>query len=180
MQTLSGNSETKDASNSRFPLWDQRTVGKISQGPSKKQRVADGSPPDNDGPSSDSDKEQSLTAYYSGAMALANSPEEKKKRENRSKRFDKGHGHRGENNHFKSKNAGIGSLYTRRASALVIGKNLENGGGRAVEDIDWDALTIKGTCQEIEKRYLRLTSAPDPSSVSIILIYLYVFRDNDN
>ncbi|KGN50492.1 SAC3 family protein A [Cucumis sativus] len=164
-KTLSGNSETKDASNSRFPLWDQRTVGKISQGPSKKQRVADGSPPDNDGPSSDSDKEQSLTAYYSGAMALANSPEEKKKRENRSKRFDKGHGHRGENNHFKSKNAGIGSLYTRRASALVIGKNLENGGGRAVEDIDWDALTIKGTCQEIEKRYLRLTSAPDPSSV---------------
>ncbi|KAL0539282.1 hypothetical protein IC582_023478 [Cucumis melo] len=164
-KTLSGNSDMKDVSNSRFPLWDQRTVGKISQGPAKKQRVANGSPPDNDGPSSDSDKEQSLTAYYSGAMALANSPEEKKKRENRSKRFDKGHGHRGENNHFKPKNAGIGSLYTRRASALVIGKNLENGGGRAVEDIDWDALTIKGTCQEIEKRYLRLTSAPDPSSV---------------
>ncbi|CAK9315155.1 unnamed protein product [Citrullus colocynthis] len=164
-KTLSGNSETKDVSNSRFPLWDQRTVGKISQGPAKKQRVADGSAPDNDGASSDSDKEQSLTAYYSGAMALANSPEEKKKRENRSKRFEKGHGHRGENNHFKPKSAGIGSLYTRRASALVIGKNLENGGCRAVEDIDWDALTIKGTCQEIEKRYLRLTSAPDPSSV---------------
>ncbi|KAB2022501.1 hypothetical protein ES319_D07G216000v1 [Gossypium barbadense] len=35
----------------------------------------------------------------------------------------------------------------------------------AVEHIDWDALTVRGTCQEIEKRYLRLTSAPDPSTV---------------
>uniref|UniRef100_A0A0E0CA03 SAC3/GANP/THP3 conserved domain-containing protein n=1 Tax=Oryza meridionalis TaxID=40149 RepID=A0A0E0CA03_9ORYZ len=35
----------------------------------------------------------------------------------------------------------------------------------AVEDLDWDALTVKGTCQEIEKRYLRLTSAPDPATV---------------
>ena len=166
MQTLSGNSESKYVGNSRFPLWDQRTVSKISQGPAKKQRVHDGSAPDNDGAYSDSDKEQSLTAYYSGAMALANLPEEKKKRENRSKRFEKGHGRRGENNHFKPKSAGIENLFTRRASALV-GKNLENGGSRAVEDIDWDALTIKGTCQEIEKRYLRLTSAPDPNSVII-------------
>jgi hypothetical protein len=37
--------------------------------------------------------------------------------------------------------------------------------GRAVEDIDWDSLTIRGTCQEVEKRYLRLTSAPDPATV---------------
>ncbi|XP_022942499.1 SAC3 family protein A-like isoform X1 [Cucurbita moschata] len=162
-KTLSG-TEGKYVGNSRFPLWDQRTVSKISQGPAKKQRVHDGSAPDNDGAYSDSDKEQSLTAYYSGAMALANLPEEKKKRENRSKRFEKGHGRRGENNNFKPKSAGIENLYTRRASALVA-KNLENGGSRAVEDMDWDALTIKGTCQEIEKRYLRLTSAPDPNSV---------------
>lgn len=40
------------------------------------------------------------------------------------------------------------------------------GASRAVEDIDWDSLTVKGTCQEIEKRYLRLTSAPDPATVS--------------
>lgn len=31
--------------------------------------------------------------------------------------------------------------------------------------LPWDALTVKGTCQEIEKRYLRLTSAPDPATV---------------
>ncbi|XP_062112691.1 SAC3 family protein A-like [Humulus lupulus] len=36
---------------------------------------------------------------------------------------------------------------------------------RAVEDIDWDSFTVKGTCQEIEKRYLWLTSAPDPATV---------------
>lgn len=41
---------------------------------------------------------------------------------------------------------------------------------RAVEDIDWDSLTVKGTCQEIEKRYLRLTSAPDPATVSLLLL----------
>ncbi|KAF7823965.1 SAC3 family protein A isoform X1 [Senna tora] len=40
-----------------------------------------------------------------------------------------------------------------------------DGRNKAVEDIDWDALTVKGTCQEIEKRYLRLTSAPDPATV---------------
>jgi len=35
----------------------------------------------------------------------------------------------------------------------------------AEEGMDWDLLTIKGTCQDIEKIYLRLTSAPDPSTV---------------
>lgn len=29
----------------------------------------------------------------------------------------------------------------------------------------WDALTIKGTCQALEKSYFRLTSAPDPATV---------------
>ncbi|KAN0031572.1 hypothetical protein ACTFIV_005437 [Dictyostelium citrinum] len=32
-------------------------------------------------------------------------------------------------------------------------------------ELDWDTLTIKGTCTELEKPYLRLTSAPDPSTV---------------
>lgn len=35
----------------------------------------------------------------------------------------------------------------------------------AEEGIDWDEFTIIGTCEKIEKRYLRLTSAPDPSTV---------------
>ncbi|CAD6229210.1 unnamed protein product [Miscanthus lutarioriparius] len=42
-----------------------------------------------------------------------------------------------------------------------------SGAGLAVEDYDWDALTIKGTCQQIEKPYLRLTSAPDPATVRL-------------
>lgn len=35
----------------------------------------------------------------------------------------------------------------------------------AEEGVDWDEFTIIGTCEKIEKRYLRLTSAPDPSTV---------------
>ncbi|RVX13750.1 SAC3 family protein A [Vitis vinifera] len=153
-------------SSTKFPLIEQRTASKSAQRPVKRQRFGDVlNSAENGDASSDSDKEQSLTAYYSSAITLANSPEERKRRENRSKRFEKGHGHRAETNHFRPKNFGAGSLYTRRASALVLSKNFEEGGSRAVEDIDWDALTVKGTCQEIEKRYLRLTSAPDPSTV---------------
>lgn len=53
----------------------------------------------------------------------------------------------------------------------MLSKNFDDDGSRAVEDIDWDALTVKGTCQEIEKRYLRLTSAPDPSTVNINIFF---------
>lgn len=153
--------------NIKFLVSEQKSASKNFQRPVKRQRVAaDGSnTADNGDASSDSDKEQSLTAYYAGAIALANSPEERMRRENRSKRFEKGQGNRAETNHFKPKNAGAGNLYARRATALVISKNFEDSGSRAVEDIDWDALTVKGTCQDIEKRYLRLTSAPDPSTV---------------
>ncbi|XP_012073414.1 SAC3 family protein A isoform X2 [Jatropha curcas] len=164
---LSGNSDSKDDAfgDIKFSLPENKT-SKSAQRPFKKQRLADGfNGVENGDVSSDSDKEQSLAAYYSGAIALANSPEEKKKRENRSKRFEKGQGHRSEINYFKPKNAGAGNLYSKRASALMLSKNFDDGGSRAVEDIDWDALTVKGTSQEIEKRYLRLTSAPDPSTV---------------
>ncbi|KAJ4824600.1 hypothetical protein Tsubulata_010913 [Turnera subulata] len=164
---LSGNSMNKEDSFSsiRFSLPEQRSGSRTPQRPLKKQRLADGLIADNGDSSSDSDKEQSLTAYYSGAIALANTPEEKRRRENRSKRFEKGQGHRADISYFKPKSAGAGNLYSKRASALMLSKSFDDGGSRAVEDIDWDALTVKGTCQDIEKRYLRLTSAPDPSTV---------------
>uniref|UniRef100_A0A7N0V577 PCI domain-containing protein n=1 Tax=Kalanchoe fedtschenkoi TaxID=63787 RepID=A0A7N0V577_KALFE len=110
------------------------------------------------------DKEQSLTAYYSGAITLANTPEEKQRRESRSKRF-KGPRHQPESNHSRPRGTTEMHFYPKRARALALSKTFEESSGSAVEDIDWDALTVKGTCQEIEKRYLRLTSAPDPATV---------------
>ncbi|XP_050385646.1 SAC3 family protein A isoform X2 [Argentina anserina] len=162
-------SKNDNMSNARFSSLEQKSASKITQKPFKRQRLSDGvGTAENGDASSDSDTDQGLAAYYAGAagaMALADSPEERKRREHRSKRFEKVQGHRGQNSHFKSKNAGTGNLYTRRANAMVLSKNFEDGASRAVEDIDWDSLTVKGTCQEIEKRYLRLTSAPDPSTV---------------
>lgn len=133
--------------------------------PAKKQRLGDGPSGGDGGASSDSDPEQNLTAYYPGAIALADTPEERKRRENRSKRFEKARGNRDANHHFRPKNA-VAGTYIRKDSVLVLSNNFEDGNIRPVEDIDWDSLTIKGTCQEIEKGYLRLTSAPDPATVS--------------
>ncbi|QHN79335.1 uncharacterized protein DS421_19g669180 [Arachis hypogaea] len=164
-KVVAENNENKEDGlrNTKFSPFFQRTSNKTPQRAFKKQRLADAS--ENGDASSDSDKEQRLTQYYSAAMAFRDSPEERKRRENRSKRFDLGQGHRSENNHFRKRNAGAGNLYNRRASAIVLSKAFEDGVSKAVEDIDWDALTVKGTCQEIEKRYLRLTSAPDPATV---------------
>ncbi|XAR56128.1 hypothetical protein NMG60_11036477 [Bertholletia excelsa] len=162
-----GKLENKEGGLSRvkYSISEQRTTNSALK-PAKRQHLDVGPDAANNGDaSSDSDKEQNLTAYYSGAIALANSPEERKRRESRSKRFEKVTANRAENNHFRPKIAGAGNLYSRRPSVFVLGKNFEDGGSRAVEDIDWDSLTVKGTCQEIEKRYLRLTSAPDPATV---------------
>jgi len=167
MQVAMENKESKEdvLRNTKFSPLLQRMSSKALQRPFKKQRLTDASiVSENGDASSDSDKEQSLTSYYTSAMAFSDTPEERKRRENRSKRFDL-QGHRTENNHSRKKHAGAGNLYNRRASALVLSKNFEDGASKAVEDIDWDALTVKGTCQEIEKRYLRLTSAPDPATV---------------
>ncbi|WJX15480.1 hypothetical protein P8452_05619 [Trifolium repens] len=162
------NKENREDSwkNTKFSPLLQRISSKAPQRPFKKQRLADVSiAHENGDASSDSDKEQSLTAYYSSAMAFNDTPEEKKRRENRSKRFDLGQAQRTENNHSRKKNARAGNFYNRRANALVLSKSFDDGVSKAVEDIDWDSLTVKGTCQEIEKRYLRLTSAPDPATV---------------
>ncbi|XP_061974561.1 SAC3 family protein A-like isoform X2 [Populus nigra] len=163
----SANSESKEnaVNNVKFSLSEQKRPSKNNQRPVKRQHLADGLDAAYNDASSDSDKEQGLTAYYSSAISIANTPEEKKRRESRSKRFEKGQGYQTEVNYFKPKNTGAGNLYSRRASASMLSKSFDDSGSKAVEDIDWDALTVKGTCQEIEKRYLRLTSAPDPSTV---------------
>ncbi|GAB4836517.1 hypothetical protein Ancab_001429 [Ancistrocladus abbreviatus] len=162
----SGKFDSKDGASDKFSMFELAGGSKSAQRPFKKQRFSDElNTAENGNASSDSDKEQGLTAYYSGAIAIANSPEERKRRENRSKRFEKGNGQRGEVNNSRPKAIRAVNLYTRRATALVLSKTIEDGNSRAVEDIDWDALTVKGTCQELEKRYLRLTSAPDPATV---------------
>lgn len=146
---------------------EQKSPSTFSFRSTKRQRLGDSmNATDNGEASSDSDKEQSLTAYYSAAIALADSPEERKRRENRSKRFEKRNGNQAERNNFSPKSVGAGNVYSRRATASVLSRTFEENGSVAVEDIDWDALTVKGTCQQIEKRYLRLTSAPDPATVN--------------
>ncbi|XP_074592864.1 SAC3 family protein A isoform X3 [Curcuma longa] len=149
-----------------LPSQQQSTLPKFSQRAMKKPRFSHTlSATENVDHSSDSDKEQNLTKYYASAIALADSPEEKKKRENRVKRFEKGHGNQTDSKTSRSKIAAGSGTYTSRTSGLLKPTSYENGQSKAVEDIDWDSLTVKGTCQEIEKHYLRLTSAPEPSTV---------------
>ncbi|CAN4105902.1 unnamed protein product [Withania somnifera] len=167
-QFSGGKSDNKvnNSSQVKFSLPQRKPPKTDAFRPAKRQCFGDGTDvADNGEASSDSDKERSRAAYKSAAAASTDTPEEKKRRENRSKRFEKGHGNRVASNNNRSRNDGAGNVYARRATALVLSRNIEENGNCAVEDIDWDALTVKGTCQEIEKRYLRLTSAPDPATV---------------
>lgn len=118
--------------------------------------------------SSGSDEEEEHNdGVYLGSLSTAETPEEKKRRQNRTKRFDRGKDlSRGAKGSGRGRGAVAGSASQRRATALQIALSSGDGqNGRAVEDIDWDSLTVRGTCQEVEKRYLRLTSAPDPHTV---------------
>jgi hypothetical protein len=119
--------------------------------------------------SSESEEEEEQNeGVYLGSLSVAETPEERKRRENRSRRFD-----RGKDMNRGSKGFGRGRITngsiasTRRGAVLQMALNsADSQNGRAVEDIDWDSLTVRGTCQEVEKRYLRLTSAPDPHMVA--------------
>jgi hypothetical protein len=123
--------------------------------------------------SSESEEEEEHNGgMYLGSFAATENPEEKKRRQNRTKRFDRSkdlsRGGKG-----SGRGRGGGSASQRRATALQLAQNSADGqNGRAVEDIDWDSLTVRGTCQEVEKRYLRLTSAPDPHTVGETLFLL--------
>lgn len=147
----------------------QARTSQWNQRPSKKQRIGgNANLTKNGNASSDSDKEQDLTKYYASSIALTNSPEEKKRREHRSKRFERGQGASSKSTSSIPHKDGAANVYTRGAISMLNNRSNGDGASLAVEDIDWDALTIKGTCQEIEKRYLRLTSAPDPATVRML------------
>lgn len=59
----------------------------------------------------------------------------------------------------------------KRPFSLVLsincGPSLPSGAGGENGDaeLDWESIPIVGTCQDLEKQYLRLTSAPDPSTI---------------
>eukprot|EP00897_Mesotaenium_endlicherianum_P000311 jgi/Mesen1/10280/ME000789S09556 len=140
----------------------------------------------------DSDDEAGGTKLASPAkFGPSETPEERSRRQKRAKRFDapgggesarqagaggegtKGGGRRGGNS--QRGGVGVGASARRAAAFMIASKRSVEGGGasQAVEDMDWDLLTIRGTCQQIEKRYLRLTSAPDPASCQAQLKGLY-------
>ncbi|CAM0882923.1 unnamed protein product [Alopecurus aequalis] len=149
----------------RFVQSRQAPPNQWSLRPSKKQRTSGNTNVTKNGnASSDSDKEQDLAKYYASSIALTNSPEEKKRREHRSKRFEHGQSASSKSGSYVP-DKDRPNVYTRKAMPMLLHKSNGDGVILAVEDLDWDALTIKGTCQEIEKRYLRLTSAPDPATV---------------
>ncbi|XP_078429823.1 SAC3/GANP/Nin1/mts3/eIF-3 p25 family isoform X2 [Wolffia australiana] len=128
----------------------------------KKTRFSDPYPVQNGGVSSDSDKDQELTKLLSGAISMVDSPEERRKREHRSKRFEKSQEGKAGGHKNKAFRAGGGR---NKKSKIPFTAKFDDAPRLAVEDMDWDSFTVRGTCQEIEKRYLRLTSAPDPSTV---------------
>ena len=105
-----------------------------------------------------SHRDQSSNANYA--------EEEKLRRENRSQRFENQRGNQARNNYTRPKTFGA------RLSAGS--KSCEGGNNTVVKDIDSDSFTVKGTFQEVEKCYLRLTSAPDPATV--ILFQLSFFN----
>ncbi|XP_037570982.1 leukocyte receptor cluster member 8 homolog isoform X7 [Dermacentor silvarum] len=57
----------------------------------------------------------------------------------------------------------------KRPFSLVLsinaGPNLGPSSGDGDTELDWESFPIVGTCQDLEKQYLRLTSAPDPSTI---------------
>lgn len=101
-------------------------------------------------------------SYAKGVAAMSPSvedDEENQKKLSRANRFQE---------HFQQKQTTTSSSHTshtnKKSRATYNASNYSNNddGG---EEIDWNRYTIQGTSTALEKRYLRLTSAPDPSTV---------------
>ncbi|GAB6020386.1 hypothetical protein CHUAL_003091 [Chamberlinius hualienensis] len=65
---------------------------------------------------------------------------------------------------FHDENEDTGKI-SKSKTKLSFNNSFVKPGGEGGEDIDWSNFTIVGTSQELEKPYLRLTAAPDPSTV---------------
>ena len=77
----------------------------------------DASLTENGNASSDSDKEQGLMKYYTSSIAQANSPEEKKRREHRSKRFEQSQGTPSKSRSSVPDKDATDNIYTSRAAS---------------------------------------------------------------
>eukprot|EP00976_Prorocentrum_cordatum_P091033 1188362-Prorocentrum_minimum.AAC.7 len=58
-----------------------------------------------------------------------------------------------------------GQAFRPPPQRMSLAARLAMSGGAHDDDVDWAALAIKGTLENPEKSYFRLTSAPDPSTV---------------
>eukprot|EP00545_Synedropsis_sp_CCMP1620_P011509 CAMPEP_0119013544 /NCGR_PEP_ID=MMETSP1176-20130426/8503_1 /TAXON_ID=265551 /ORGANISM="Synedropsis recta cf, Strain CCMP1620" /LENGTH=670 /DNA_ID=CAMNT_0006966641 /DNA_START=67 /DNA_END=2079 /DNA_ORIENTATION=- len=80
-------------------------------------------------------------------------------------------------NHTLAKRAnrfsGVGGIYDASNSGTTVansldkymGKGLIGGACKSLDEADYEMMTVKGTCQTLEKDYLRLTAPPKPELV---------------
>lgn len=127
-------------------------------------------------PRKDSDSDDDLkilspshsTTSLSSATELMTLDEEQMRREQRLKRF-KG-AHMQELQRRKERDR------LRKQAAVVQAASILAGAEGNPDVYEWDEHTVVGTCSKLEKPYLRLTSAPDPSTVRPLHVLRQTFE----
>ncbi|KAJ3087992.1 hypothetical protein HK102_009813, partial [Quaeritorhiza haematococci] len=112
---------------------------------------------DNDGGNSSSYSTPTFARPYSPSSTSNLPQEELERREKRAKRFSSTPADLAR----EAREAREKAWRNKKAKEEALARGAE--GNKDV--IDWDVHTIVGTCMKLEKNYLRLTSAPDPSTV---------------